>query len=62
MFLYDTKTIRRDEFLKLARYVNDSIIEKLDNDNTKIIFDSVVDLYIDELEIALFGKRKEGKK
>lgn len=62
MFLYDTKTIRRDEFLKLARYVNDSIIEKLDNDNTKKIFDSVVDLYIDELEIALFGKRKEGKK
>lgn len=51
--------LTRANFKNIARFVKNSIIENIDNETTKIMFRNCVDIFIDELEIALFEKESE---
>ncbi len=51
--------LTRTNFKNIARFVKNSIIENIDNETTRIMFRNCVDIFIDELEIALFEKESE---
>lgn len=52
------KDLTRTDFRNITRFVKNSILEKIDNETTKVMFRKCVDIYLVELETALFEKER----